>query len=295
MVWTFGPRDTRSGIGVHCHYLGMELDGFDDIIHAHDWLFALEALRAREKQKLAVTVHSTVFNRERFFNKKIYETEKKVFGKADAVITVSYKMKKILTEKYGIDSVVIPNGVDLEKFNCKGDGKTILFSGRLVWQKGPEYLLYAIPRILEEHDCTFVFCGEGYLLEPLKKFAEALGVDRFVSFEGFVEYSEIQEYYSRCRVFVAPGISEPFGLSVLEAMASGKPVVLSDAGLLDFCSYPSIPSRQSKEIVREVCYLLENERLRKSLGRRGRRIARELTWEKVRKRTAEVYESLERK
>lgn len=271
-----------------------------DLIHAHDWLAALGSVSLAQKSgiPLVLSVHSTVFDREFMPSPDIFSIECQSFRSADHIIAVSSMLKYTIVSRYNIPEEkisVIPNG-----FSPSGAPKapssrpTILFSGRLVFQKSPETLVLAIPKVLASFpDAMFVFCGEGYLRPSLGSFAASLGVSGSVSFQGFVPYSSIFDHYSSSSLLVSSSVSEPFGLSILEALGSGLPcVVTPNTGLLEFCDAPVVAERTSDSLAENISALLADPSLMRRLSGKGVKEALGLSWADVASRTVGVYESL---
>jgi len=270
-----------------------------DLLHAHDWLASLGSARLARKSgiPLVLSVHSTVFDREFMPSPGIYSIERRAFRSADRIIAVSSMLKDTIASRYGIPAEkisVIPNGFSPSGAKpSEPEAPLVLFSGRLVFQKSPESLVLAIPKVLSFFpDARFVFCGMGYLRPALESFAGSLGVSGSLSFQGFVPYSEIFSYYSNSSLLVSSSVSEPFGLSILEALGSGLPcVVTPNTGLLEFCDAPVVAERASDSIAEAISSLLADTSLRRRLSRKGKRQALSLPWEDIASRTVSVYES----
>lgn len=234
------------------------------------------------------------------------------FMLADRVIAVSEWAKHDIA-KYGVDEekiVTIHNGVNVDEFKpCGGehvrdkygvgDGGLLLFVGRMVPQKGISYLLEAMPLVLEKHPGTkLVLVGRGSLCGDLKKKVSGMGLDGSVAFSGYVEEDELREAYGACDVFALPSIVEPFGIVIVEAMASGKPVVCTDSGgvkeiVADGVNGFIVPSRDPGALAGRICQLLSDEDLRDRMGRAGRSIAEaKFDWKTVAAKTKRLYEEV---
>ena len=157
--------------------------------------------------------------------------------KADKIITVSNFTKNILVNRYFIhpDKIeTIHNGVEginlpeIHTLKSIRDERIVTFLGRITYQKGPEYFIEAAYKILKKKsNVRFVMAGSGDLKNSIVKHVENLGISARVSFPGFLKDDEIKKLFARTDVFVMPSVSEPFGISPLEALRSGVPVIIS--------------------------------------------------------------------
>src|SRR3989344_40094 len=219
-----------------------------DVIHAHDWLSFGAGLAAKHMsgKPFIAHVHATEFDRTGGgANKEIYEMEKYGMQEADVVVTVSDFTKRIVVDRYGIfprKVHVIHNGIDIVPVGrsegeqealrlkaLKASGKKIvLFVGRLTLQKGPDYFLRAARRVLEVYpDVYFVIAGSGDMEWQIMREAAWLGISDKVIFAGFLRGPELEGLYRAADLYVMTSVSEPFGLTALEAMRNGTPVILS--------------------------------------------------------------------
>jgi glycosyltransferase involved in cell wall biosynthesis len=211
-----------------------------DIIHAHDWLAypaGIAAKRASGKP-LVIHVHATDFDRSGgSVNPQVYSIEREGMEVADKIITVSNLTRNIVIEKYGIDpskittvyNAVEPVENQLNGNNAKGiPDKIVTFLGRITMQKGPEYFIEAAYQVLRRaKNVHFVMAGTGDMMEKMIRRAARLGItDRF-HFTGFLKGDDVFEMFRMSDVYVMPSVSEPFGISPLEAMMSDVPVIIS--------------------------------------------------------------------
>lgn len=218
-----------------------------DIIYAHDWLSfgaGVEAKYATGKP-LIVHVHATEFDRcgGPNVNSHVYAVEKWGMQEADRVIAVSELTKQIIVNQYGIPASkvrVVHNGIDDSTAPAGSTGwkrlrslkaagfKIVLFLGRITIQKGPDYFIRAAQRVLERNpQVMFVVSGSGDMEENMMKLAADLGISQNVLFTGFLSGADRHEMYTSADLFVMPSISEPFGITPLEAMKLGTPVLIS--------------------------------------------------------------------
>jgi glycogen synthase len=226
-----------------------------DIVHGHDWLASNAMVwvkDGRPDHKAVLTMHSTEYGRcGNAFHagscERIREQERYGTRRADRIIAVSNALKGEIRWLYEIPDEkawVIYNGVPVRRFDGWIDpgavkarygigplDPTVLFMGRLSWQKGPDLLVEAIPPLLRHHPrAKFVFAGEGHMRGDLERRVNELGVAHAVRWFGRVNFGEQVDLYRACDVVCVPSRNEPFGIIVLEAWAAGKPVVASQIG-----------------------------------------------------------------
>jgi glycosyltransferase involved in cell wall biosynthesis len=211
-----------------------------DIIHAHDWLAYPAGIAAMEVsgKPLVIHVHATDFDRSGgSVNPDVYRIEKSGMDAASKIITVSNLTRDIVINKYNInpDKVeTVYNAVEPVKIteNCfikKGfDEKVVTFLGRITMQKGPEYFIEAAYKVLQVmNNVRFVMAGSGDMMERMMRRAAALKItDRF-HFTGFLKGTDVFTMLDMSDVYIMPSVSEPFGISPLEAMQSNVPVIIS--------------------------------------------------------------------
>jgi glycosyltransferase involved in cell wall biosynthesis len=238
----------------------------------------------------------------------------KVLSKARAIITPSkyYVEESRFLKRYRAKLIEIPNGIDLEIFNipyskdeCRkmlgldGTKKLVLYLSALYPLKGPQILLKAISEIAKTHkDAFFVFVGGGEV-NKYKKLSEELDVQDYVKFTGYIEEKLKSLYYKASDIFVLPSIEtfEVFPLVLLEASASGLPMVVSDLNTFkciieDGCNGVVTKRGDPKALADAIIYLLENEDVRKKMGVNARKKVENYSWEKVAEMTEKVYEQL---
>ena len=292
-----------------------------DIVHTHDWLGANAMIWIKQGRghKTVLTIHSTEFGRcgNAFYNGqsvRIREQERAGTYWADKVIAVSGATKKEIMWMYEVpdDKVcVIGNGVNWKRFDFEMDaGKikaeygigpldpTVLFCGRLVWQKGPDILVEAIPAILKGYpNARFVFVGDGDMRGGLQARAQNLGVMHAVRFLGYRNGDELVRLTKASDVVCVPSRNEPFGIIVLEGWAAGKPVVVTENG------GPSEYIRHETNGLKiyprpdSVCWgvnrVLSDFEWARQMGRNGRQFLEEhFGLDKVAEQTLEVYRQL---
>ncbi len=224
-----------------------------DLIHGHDWLVARAsaALAERAEVPYVTTIHATEHGRHQGWvqdhpQSHIHAVERWMARSADAVIVCSYYMRGHVADIFDIDErriVVIPNGIDPSEMRPAGDlqamrlefaephEKLVLFVGRLVYEKGFQLALEALPSVVEQvENVRFLVAGSGTHEAELKAQAQRLGLSEHGSFLGWIGDDVLHSLYRIADLCVVPSIYEPFGLVALEAMASGCPCIVADTG-----------------------------------------------------------------
>ena len=220
--------------------IAMTHKGEFDVIHAHDWLTYNAGIAAKRLsgKPLVVHVHATSFDRssDNNIDTRVYEIEKRGMEAADRVITVSDLTRNIVITKYGIDPakvVTVHNAVDFSgrsevKVEKGVKDKVVTFLGRITFQKGPEYFIEAAAKVLKRcNNVRFVMAGSGDMMNRSIRQVARLGISDRFHFTGFLRGNEVQKMFALSDVYVMPSVSEPFGISPLEAMRSGVPSVIS--------------------------------------------------------------------
>jgi glycogen(starch) synthase len=234
---------------------GVELgDRFSfDVVHGHDWLVAVagDHLAKRFRCPLVVTIHATEYGRHQGWVDKhpqshIHGVEKWMANRAERVITCSAYMREHVSDIYGLDDgdvEVIPNGIDpgdlvpvddldaLRAGFARPHEKLVLLVGRLVYEKGFQLALEALPPLIQRvGGVRFLVAGSGTAEQELREQAAALGLDDHGTFLGWIGDDVLHSLYRIADLTVVPSIYEPFGLVALEAMASGCPCLVADTG-----------------------------------------------------------------
>ena len=230
-------------------------EGKFDVIHAHDWLvaYAAKSLKNAYDIPMVATIHATEAGRNSGIHDEtqryINDTEWMLTYEANEVIVNSNYMKCELQRNFGLpfDKInVIPNGVNLTMYSgidrdydfrrnyASDNEKIILYAGRLVYEKGVQHLIAAMPKILENyHDSKLVIAGKGGMIDELKAQVEYLGLGNKVYFTGYMDHRSLCKLYRAADIAVFPSTYEPFGIVALEGMLAGNPIVVSDIGGLN--------------------------------------------------------------
>ncbi len=282
-----------------------------DVIHAHDWLSFGAGIRAKmvSGKPLIAHVHATEFDRGggEGINPLVYNLEKEGMERADKVIAVSNFTKDIITNKYGINPEkieVVYNGIDFVEeeslmenvHKIKKAGKQlVLFVGRLTLQKGPDYFVKVAEKICEStEDVYFVISGSGDMQEYLINEVARLKISDRVLFSGFLRGEELREVYRSADLFVMPSVSEPFGITPLEALANGTPVLISNqSGVSELVSHAlKADFWDVDDMVNKILAALKYESLIQCLTKHGRREVSGITWSKAAEKCISIYNSL---
>ena len=297
--------------------LSREIGEFD-IIHVHDWLTTLAGISLKHTlgKSLVLTLHSTEIGRSGGLNSPDSLTKDSIewWGTYEAkyIITVSTSLRSEVIEHFKVPEwkvVAIPNGVDIEifnrnvdrnrvraKFGVNPDDKLILAVGRLVPQKGFQYLIKAMPIVLSKHtNVKLIIVGDGWMRSQLEYLIRKLGLADKVMTTGFVNDSELIDLYLSADVLVVPSLYEPFGMVALEGMAAGLPVVVSSIGGLrqivehnktGIWVYPG----DVNSIAWGIDYILSNPAHAKILANNAKKKAKEVfSWDAIAERTIDVY------
>lgn len=209
-----------------------------DIIHCHDWITFAAGIKIKEQTGKPLVVHIHSLETDRVHpeaRNDVYYLEQSGMQKADRVLPVSNFTAKNIVQYYGIDPAkitVVHNGIEpVQKFKNKKDNekeKWVVFLGRVTRQKGPTMILETALKLIKRiPEAKFYVAGLGDQLGHLKYLVEQTGMEKYFVFTGFISKKEVGELLSRADVYFMPSISEPFGLSALEAAQFDVPCVIS--------------------------------------------------------------------
>jgi glycosyltransferase involved in cell wall biosynthesis len=275
-----------------------------DIIHAHDWLCYPAGMAAKgvSGKPLVIHVHATDFDRSGGnVNPAVFEIERMGMLAADRIIAVSNLTRNTIIEKYGIDAskvFTVYNAVeplaDQEKLALRRgiDDKVVTFLGRITLQKGPEYFVQAAEKVLRKmENVRFVMAGSGELLERMINWAASLGiVDRF-HFTGFLKGDDVFRMFSISDVYVMPSVSEPFGISPLEAMQSNVPTIIShQSGVAEILKYAIKIDFWDVDAMADAIYgLLNYPSLSETFIKYGKEEVDNMKWENSANKVYAIY------
>ncbi|ATA72837.1 4-alpha-glucanotransferase [Capnocytophaga sp. H4358] len=278
-----------------------------DVIHAHDWLTYSAGIVAKKLsgKPLVVHVHATEYDRggEHNRNTLVYDIEKRGMEAADVVVTVSNWTRNIVVEKYGINPekvITVHNAVDFsadttEKEERGVKEKIVTFLGRITLQKGPEYFVEAAAKVLKRTpNVRFVMAGSGEKMNPLVRRVAQLGIGTKFHFTGFLKGGEVQRMFRYSDVYVMPSVSEPFGISPLEAMRSGVPTIISkQSGVAEVLNHAIKVDYWDIDALADAIHgILSYPTLAEFMSREGYDEVNQLKWENASLKLKTIYEML---
>jgi glycosyltransferase involved in cell wall biosynthesis len=276
-----------------------------DIIHAHDWLAYPAGIAAKEVsgKPLVIHVHATDFDRSGGnVNPEVYRIEKNGMDAASKIITVSNMTRDIVINKYNIDpekvetvyNAVEPVHICNDITNKKGfDEKVVTFLGRITLQKGPEYFIEAAYKVLKVmHNVRFVMAGSGDMMERMMRRAASLKItDRF-HFTGFLRGKDVFTMLAMSDVYIMPSVSEPFGISPLEAMQSNVPVIISkQSGVAEILTHAVKTDFWDIDAMADAIYgILNYPALASMFIKNGKEEVIRLKWDNSARHVMDIYE-----
>ena len=296
----------------------IQKEGKFDVIHAHDWLVANAAktLKTSFDIPLVSTIHATEAGRnsgvhdetQRYIN----DTEWMLTYESTEVIVNSNFMKGHVQNLFGLpfDKInVVPNGINITAFNgidrdyefrrqyAMDNEKIILYVGRLVYEKGIQHLIAAMPKILENyHDAKLLIAGKGGMIDDLRAQVDYLGLSDKVYFTGYMNAKQLPKLYKCADVAVFPSTYEPFGIVALEAMLAGVPTVVSDIGGLNEIVDHGINGMKSyagnsNSLADSILTLLYDRQLATNVAKKAKtKVKEEFNWTKIAQDTHYIYE-----
>src|SRR3989344_4914508 len=279
-----------------------------DVIHCHDWMTFGAGIRAKKKKNkpLVLHVHATELDRTggHKVNQHVYDLERNGMHKADKIIAVSNFTKNKIMAHYEIPSEkisVVHNAVDFsqhyydESFEIKKTDKVVLFLGRVTLQKGPDYFVYAAKKVLEkEKNVKFIVAGSGDMEHFIVEKAAELGIADKVLFAGFLNQDDVERAYKMADIYVMPSVSEPFGITALEAMKYKTPSIVSKqsgvSGVVRHCL--KVDFWDVDEMSGKIIALLRYKPLHETLKEDGYFEVKRFSWDTPAEKCIQVYNEL---
>ena len=293
-------------------------NGKFDVIHAHDWLVAYSAKSIKESYNIPLisTIHATESGRNSGIHDEtqryINDSEWMLTYESSEVIVNSNYMKNEVQRLFGLpyDKInVIPNGVNLQLFSnvnidydfrrqyAMDNEKIILYVGRLVYEKGIQNLIAAMPKVLDRyHDSKLIICGRGGMIDELREQVKYLGIENKVYFAGYCDSKKMQKMYKCADVAVFPSTYEPFGIVAIESMLSGAPTIVSDVGGLNEIIEHGVTGMKSyagnaNSIADSVLALLFDPKLCANISQNAiKKVKENYNWSKITDSTYYVYQ-----
>ena len=278
-----------------------------DIIHSHDWLTYPAGIHAKNitGKPLVIHVHATDFDRSRGnVNPTVFAIEKDGMENADHIICVSDLTRRTVIEKYGINpdkvttvhNAVIPLDKELLELPRRtGREKVITFLGRITMQKGPEYFVEAAAKVLQkDKNVRFVMAGSGDMMDDMIKLAAKRGIADKFHFTGFLKGKEVYEMLRDSDVYVMPSVSEPFGISPLEAMEMGVPSIISkQSGCAEILNNVIKVDYWDIDAMADAMHsIISYPAMFETLKQKGIEEIHEITWEKAGRKVIDIYEKV---
>lgn len=279
-----------------------------DIIHAHDWLTYPAGIHAKSVtgKPLVIHVHATDFDRSRGdVNPRVYAIEKDGMDHADHIMCVSNLTRKTVIEKYhqdpakvtAVHNAVTPLAPSLLAIpDQRGvKDKIITFLGRITMQKGPEFYVEAAAKVLERVDnVRFIMAGSGDMMDQMIRLAAERNISDRFHFTGFMRGKQVYEVFKSSDVYVMPSVSEPFGISPLEAMQCGVPSIISkQSGCAEILDYAIKVDYWDVDALADAMYaLVSYPAMHQFLKEKGLEEVNNLTWEKVGLKVRGIYDQI---
>ena len=283
-----------------------------DIIHAHDWLTYPAGIHAKQVsgKPLVIHVHATDFDRSRGnVNPTVYGIERNGMDNADCIMCVSELTRQTVINHYGQDpakcfamhNAVYPLAPELQEIVDQRlpykdrKEKVVTFLGRIPMQKGPEYFIEAAKRVLERtNNVRFCFAGSGDMMNDMINMAAAYGIADRCHFPGFMKGKQVFEIFRDSDVYVMPSVSEPFGISPLEAMQSGVPSIISkQSGCAEILNNVIKVDYWDTNAIADAIYsIIKYPAMYKQLQEQGLEEVNQITWDRAGAKVINIYNNL---
>lgn len=279
-----------------------------DIIHSHDWLTYPAGIHAKNVtgKPLVIHVHATDFDRSRGnVNPQVYGIEKDGMDHADHILTVSNLTRNTVIEKYHIDprkvttvhNAVEPLEPEIEAIQSRNGtkDKVVTFLGRITMQKGPEYFVEAAYRVLQKAPhVRFVMAGSGDKMDEMIRHAAYRKISDKFHFTGFLKGKQVYEMLKSSDVYVMPSVSEPFGISPLEAMQVGVPSIVSkQSGCAEILTNVVKTDYWDIDAMADAIYsIITYPSMYTHLKEEGKKEVDEIKWEYAGYKVRQIYDDL---
>ncbi len=275
-----------------------------DLIHAHDWLTYPAGVAAKHEsgKKLVIHVHATEYDRSgENVNTLVFDIEKYGMENADKIIVVSELTRQTVINRYNqspdkvvvVHNAVVPKEQEELAYKKNVDEKIVTFLGRITFQKGPEYFIEAAHKVLQKtENVRFVMAGSGDMLRRMIRRAAELKITDKFHFTDFLKGKDVDHMFSISDVYVMPSVSEPFGISPLEAMRSNVPVIISkQSGVAEILHHAIKVDFWDIDAIADSIYaLVKYDGLSKMFGKMGKSEVDALKWDNAGAKVKKVYE-----
>ncbi len=279
-----------------------------DVIHAHDWMTYPAGIAVSQMTglPLIVHVHSLEYDRSgHHVNERIHQIEMAGTKAARLVCAVSHYTKSLVVSQHGIPTEkirVVHNGVYtkevVQSFEAERAGKKnpiVLFLGRITFQKGPEFFVEAATKVIPQMpDVQFVMAGSGDMLPALIKRVKELGLEKNFVFPGFLRGVEVEKMFSLADIYVMPSVSEPFGITPLEAMSYDVPVIISkQSGVSEVLQGAlKIDFWDVDTLAKHIIAVLRYPEIRDEIVSMAREDLKRIHWPAAAEKVIDVYRSI---
>jgi glycosyltransferase involved in cell wall biosynthesis len=280
-----------------------------DLIHAHDWMTFPAALAARRAchKPVILHVHSLEYDRSgKNVNPQNHHIEGEGLRAADHIIAVSHYTKSIIIKEHGIpeDKISVVHNGQTRKENIKkyhitpkklSDPKIVLFLGRLTFQKGPEYFVAAAVKVASIYpNVKFVISGSGDQLEATKYRVHKTGISEKFEFTGFLRGEEVERMYAKADLYVMPSVSEPFGLTPLEAISCDTPVIVSkQSGISEVLNHAlKVNFWDVDRMAEMILSVLEHQALTSDMLEMAKQELLSLHWDAAASKCCDIYKKM---
>ncbi|PMR57811.1 glycosyltransferase family 1 protein [Verrucosispora sp. ts21] len=313
LAWTMAFNHTLTRAALHA----TDTAEFD-VVHAHDWLVAHTAITVAEylHLPLVTTMHATEAGRHQGWlpeemNRTIHGVEHWLSNASTRLIACSGYMRDQVTTLFEVPQekvAVVPNGVDDRAWRARpravasararfaGDGPLIGYAGRLVYEKGVQHLVDAVPQLRDRHPgLRVLIAGDGPYRGELEERTRQLGLGGTVRFAGFLDNTQLPAVLGATDATVVPSLYEPFGMVALEAAAAGAPLAVARTGGLAEIVEPGVtgvtfPHSDPPALAGAVGQLIGDEVFARRVARLARSmVGRRYGWATIAARTAHAY------
>jgi glycogen(starch) synthase len=278
-----------------------------DIIHGHDWTSVLACVRAQRISGKPYVYHAHALEFDRSgenINPIVYDMEKYGMEAADQVIAVSHYTKEHIIRRYGLKPgkvTVVHNAVSRSesavrvRTKKKNGQKMVLFLGRITFQKGPDYFVEAASLVLKSMTgVQFVMAGAGDMMPQMIEKVAGMQIGSHFHFTGFLQGPEVERIFALSDLYVMPSVSEPFGISPLEAMLYDVPVIISkQSGVAEILHHAlKVDFWNVRELADKMIALLRHPSLVDEMSAGAREELKNIKWERAAEKIMAVYQQV---